>query len=684
MRAARLLVLGSALAIVAHGCGGEDRPFLDESGDVPEPGDGDNTPDQNSDDDASLPPVISDAAPNAEGGSSDGGPAPVYVAENCGGVTCAGTRRCVQDNNGAYCDCDTGFIKTTNDDDGFECILDEECVYVRALTQGCRHNLGVDPLVTLSFTVEYCGGVPVPPDVVGNLDSAFALLEDEEPVDLNESAAVAVSSSAGLIVTVALDVSGSVLANEQVLSPLVGQLRGFVEKLKRPAGQPPVTVTVLVFGRTVAEYVAPTVDLDAVDSALAAIETDQTRVTDLVQTNGTALYDAVAEAVHNTDSLILTRQMHGQGGTLASGTVVVVTDGNNESGSVGLNTAVLDASLSHIVSVGINADIDDRQLSAIGRDGSFLAPNPGDWQITFDEIASRITDRLQSVYRVAYCSPSTTANHQLQVGLVNIPTAAGLSCGFDAGNFAEQPPPSLDAGVPPANVFASCQQFIADQCDLVLNPNDNIRLCDTTAMACGSECLPDECCNGWGVCVSPTPTTGDCRAQDELCRPGNKRCADPDGDGVFTCENPTPLGQDCSKVGCEEGVGQCLPDTNDAGAPIKICQAISRDLGDACEIKEPDPQHQCSTLNCAKDPDQNADIFYCRPPAQMFDLCGGANAAAVCPSGTQCKGGKCVARVIDGPCSAHADCVSGTCDKAVKRCIPSTTCHFAWDEKVGQ
>jgi hypothetical protein len=687
MRVARLLVLAAVGVIFYGGCGGDDERKLVETADEG-PGDGDNgdgdgdgdEPDASepytNDDDASLPPIeMTDAA----GDAADAGPE--YVAENCGGVTCSGTKKCVQDSKGAYCDCDTGFVKLNMDDGSWDCILDEQCVFIRGLTHGCRHNLGPDPVVATTFTVEYCGGVPVPPEVVGELGSAFVLKEDNSPIDLTESAAIAVPTTADLVVTLALDVSGSVLANEQVLSPLISQLRGFVSHLARPAGEPPVTISVLVFGRGVAEYVSPTVNLQDVDAALAAIETDQSRVTDIVQTNGTALYDAVKEGIDQTERLIELRHLISQGGTLSSGTLVVVTDGNNESGAVTLNTGRINGSLVHVVSVGINADIDDRELGKIGRDGSFLAPDPEDWQDIFDEIASRITNRLQSVYRVAYCSPSTEADHKLSVMLANVPDSEGLSCGFDAGNFIEQPPPSADAGAaPPANVFASCQQFITNMCDFV-DPNDGVRRCDTSAMACGSECLPGECCNGFGECVAPGPDLS-CISEDQFCRPGNNRCFD------GSCVPPTPVGESCEEVGCEEGVGWCAGErSNDAGETTRICLPITRDLGDPCDVDAPDPEHQCSTLNCAKDPAQNSDIFYCRHPAQVFDLCSGANAEAVCETGTHCEGSGCKVRIPDGegPCKDHSDCAMGWCDKgASNRCGFSTTCHFAWSDKVAQ
>lgn len=687
MRVARLLVLAAVGVIFYGGCGGDDERKLVETADEG-PGDGDNgdgdgdEPDASepyTNDDASLPPIeMTDAA----GDAGDAGPE--YVAENCGGVTCSGTKKCVQDSKGAYCDCDTGFVKLLKEDSSWDCILDEACVYVRGLMHGCRHNLGPDPVVATTFTVEYCGGVPVPPEVVGDLSSAFVLEEDNAPIDLNESAATAVPATAELLVTLALDVSGSVLANEQVLSPLIAQLRRFVGQLARPVGEPPVTVTVFVFGRSVEMYVAPTANLQDVDAALAAIETDQSRVTDIVQTNGTALYSAVDRGLSQTERLIRLRNGNSQGGVLSSGTLVVVTDGNNESGATTLDTGMIAESPVHVVSVGINADIDDRQLSAIGRDGSFLAPDQEDWQDIFDEIASRIVGRLQSIYRVAYCSPSTQADHKLTIALAKVPDSEGLSCGFDASNFTEQPPPLPDSGAPPPNIFASCQQFITNTCN-VIDPNDGVRRCDTSAMACGSECLPGECCNSWGECVSPSsmPEGGGCNEQDELCRPGTMRCSETEPDS-WSCQPPSPVGGHCEIVGCKEGEGQCIEVRNDAGDPIDHCEAVTLGLGDACNPDADDAEHQCSTLSCAKDPSQNSDIYYCRPPAEVGDLCGGANAAAVCETGSQCKGNSCVARVVDGPCSKGADCVSGYCNKDTKSCIGSSLCHFSWADKVAQ
>jgi hypothetical protein len=71
----------------------------------------------------------------------------------------------------------------------------------------------------------------------------------------------------------------------------------------------------------------------------------------------------------------------------------------------------------------------------------------------------------------------------------------------------------------------------------------------------------------------------------------------------------------------------------------------------------------------------------------VFDLCSGANAEAVCETGTHCEGSGCKVRIPDGegPCKDHSDCAMGWCDKgASNRCGFSTTCHFAWSDKVAQ
>ncbi|HTM46481.1 MAG TPA: VWA domain-containing protein, partial [Polyangiaceae bacterium] len=334
MKFARLIVLGFVGSVLVYGgCGGGNKPPA--LGDNPGSGHRDSgttttthhpTPQPEASTGNHTPDANMSTGRDAATDGGDGGHE--YIAANCGLALCEGTKRCVEDVKGAYCDCDPGFVSASIDGGTqFECILDTGCIKLRPVTHGCRANNAQDPVVASFFEVEYCGGVPVPPDELGDPAKAFKLLEDNKPIDLTESAATIIPRSVDQFVTLAVDVSGSVLSNPDLLLPLVGQLKGFVSKLARPPGEQPVTVSVLVFGRGVAEYVPPTTNLQQVDTALQDFIDNPIRVTSLVQINGTALYSAVKRGINTAERLVELRHEISQAGAMSSGVFVVVTDG---------------------------------------------------------------------------------------------------------------------------------------------------------------------------------------------------------------------------------------------------------------------------------------------------------------------------------------------------------------------
>jgi hypothetical protein len=92
----------------------------------------------------------------------------------------------------------------------------------------------------------------------------------------------------------------------------------------------------------------------------------------------------------------------------------------------------------------------------------------------------------------------------------------------------------------------------------------------------------------------------------------------------------------------------------------------------------PDGQ-KCDGLSCARvDPDSSVEPFLCTS-AQMYDLCAGEDASAVCETGTTCRSNVCQPRDAT-KCTSHSDCLSGHCLGAA--CAPTGFCHFSWADKM--
>jgi hypothetical protein len=478
----RALLLAVACGSLYAGCGGdEERAFL-ESGDTPpdEPGDGDGDPN-----DTPNEPDASTASPDASGSTvhdaggdmSDASPVGI-VYRNCGEAVCAGTKKCVETSDGAYCDCDAGFERKDLDDSNFECVTNTSCIQMKPLA--C--NQDPHAAVYQAFHVQYCSGEPLPPSEI-DVTQSFTLFQDGTPPDPNESYWTFRTNHAESAVVVALDASGSVINDAVRFEPLIQSMRDFVKLLRPTPMDPPVSFGMLLFGRTVGQFIEPTTDLDAVDAQLADLQANGTAVVG-IDPGGTALYDAV-EIGLDLLGQGMGDLMIRSGGALSFGTLVVVTDGDNESGSEKLKTELIKNSGAAIVSMGINIDLADSVLTSIGRDGSFLAPDKRVWDSTLTEVARRVRARTESIYEVAYCSPATEGDHELKFGMADTSlNVAVTTCeDFGADFFAD---------------FSSneCKVFVDTECTGDATPQCGIG----TFQICPYTCVGGEACFS-GTCA---------------------------------------------------------------------------------------------------------------------------------------------------------------------------------------
>ena len=540
--------------------------------------------------------------------------------------------------------------------EGDTCIVDESCIKIRHLEDGCRILIASTPAVASFFAVDYCAGTAVLPSKLGDLSTAFKILENDLPLG-SESFATIIPRAVENYVTIAVDVSQSVTDNVGLLGQLGSELRAFVQSLA--AQTPPVGVSVLVFGRFVAEYVPFTTNLQAVDAKLQEMQNSPATVQALVRSDGTALYEATRKAIRSTERMQRLRATVTNNGVLSTGVAVIVTDGR-ETTNATLDTTLIRDTRVNVISIGISSDIDDADLTAIGRDGSFLAPLATDMTQAFGEITQRVKEAPQRAYLLGYCSPATSGTPTVEVALNGIAVQETAACTFNASVFGSDAGQRCDA-----NYFASyCS---GRQCGGFL--------------ACGACANPSQCCTDAGICTGPS-INNDCRLQDELCDKANQVCVKVGG-APASCVNPVDGSADGG--GACSTTERCDPGNYYCDSTSSLCTPVTLQEGQACADASNRPRAEvCPQLNCARViPTNLAEPLVCRPQARMFDLCAGTSAEAVCESGSSCRNSTCLPRYPIFNCSSNLECSSGMCNSTAKYCELSPACYFSWNEKMG-
>jgi hypothetical protein len=570
--------------------------------------------------------------------SSTGGP------QNCDDFQCTGHGTCeIGEDDKPYCACDPGYVLAVSGD---TCVVDESCVQVRFLEDRCRQVFDGVPAVALFFAVEFCAGTAVLPDKLAELELEFQVLENDVDIQENvESYATVIPKPVESYVDLVIDVSDSI-TESQDLPALIQELRTLVASLVPDAEDPDVYVSVHVFGRDSAEYVPFTRDLAAVDDALAAIADDPTAVVTLAGNgNGTDLYDAVELGILRTQRIRDLRDAVTWGGVLTTGTVVVVTDGNDTSNGM-LDTSLIADTTNNVISIGISAGIINETLQEIGRDGSFLAPTPAEWPEAFAEITQRVDEYPLRSYLLGYCSSTTegSPNVEISISAPGVTVMQTAVCQFDADLFSTNPSAVCDA------------QFFETEC------------ADASCSgltACGS-CADSECCDGAGGCQAPAlePGIGGCATQDDVCSIDEQICG---SEGA--CVDPEPPASGSCGLGCEPGVTHC---SDGQCAPVL-------DPGDICE-----GPLECPGLNCQREnPDNMFQDTTCRPRALMYDRCGSGD--AICETGAYCQS-ECLPRKREvESCGDGNECRLALCQSlegSGNICNGEAACFWSWDSKA--
>jgi hypothetical protein len=375
-----------------------------------------------------VPPVPGHAGTGGRSSSSEqpdasAGGAGFVGTANCGDVVCRGPGKCQVLGEAITCVCDAGY-KLVDD----ECVVDESCIKLRLLERTCRQRTNKEPALAMFFNVETCAGTTVPAPALGDLSRAFKVLEDGEDLG-EESFATVFDRGVDSYVAIALDMSSSVANDAHLLDSLIPAVKKLVDDLGNASADSSVQIELLVFGRSVQTELEFTYDLQAVKDKLDDIRANSQTV--LTDPEGTNLNGVVNLGVSSLVAA-LDRQLASTGGArLATGTLVTITDGKDTAG-VGLHKLV--PRLNYI-SIGVSNQIDDAELTKVGAQGSFLAPEPADWVRAFSTVAQRVAEYPSRAHLLTYCSPAVAGNHTVVATLANGEAAATASCKFDAKEF---------------------------------------------------------------------------------------------------------------------------------------------------------------------------------------------------------------------------------------------------------
>jgi hypothetical protein len=250
--------------------------------------------------------------------------------------------------------------------------------------------------VAVYFTVDTRGGEPVP----GLTAEQFHIYEDDKLVSPFESKQTILNPEvAAMHYTLLLvDMSGSVTKSGSV--PVLEEA---ASKFTQRVGQYQKTAIYAFDGRP---EIIPIRGFSSEGGGAGALSGFSTK------DPSTNLNGAVVKAID-----VLTKAMEKAPVPLRFGTLVVFTDGTDHAHRVSHEDLMhaLDNVNFDVFVIGVGAEIDEKELKAIGRSGTSLSKDPAAVQAAFDKIAERIEGYSKRFYLLSYCSPARAGEHELRV-----------------------------------------------------------------------------------------------------------------------------------------------------------------------------------------------------------------------------------------------------------------------------
>jgi hypothetical protein len=157
----------------------------------------------------------------------------------------------------------------------------------------------------------------------------------------------------------------------------------------------------------------------------------------------TNLNGAILEAIK-----VLDHQMSQSTVPLRFGTLVVFTDGTDHAARVSRDALhnALNGVDFEVYAIAVGAEVNDSEIRAIGRNGTFTSKDPADIRRGFEEIGQRIEGFSKRYYLLSYCSPARAGEHQVEIEAVKGAMRGRLQYDFKADGFG----PNCDPNQKPA------------------------------------------------------------------------------------------------------------------------------------------------------------------------------------------------------------------------------------------
>lgn len=138
---------------------------------------------------------------------------------------------------------------------------------------------------------------------------------------------------------------------------------------------------------------------------------------------------------------------------LKFGTLVVFTDGTDRAGRVTREEMFEQMDKDEyghyeVYAIGVGAELEEKPLGEIGRDGTEMASDPGKVREAFERVAAKIEAHTKRFYLLSYCTPARKGTHKVRVDAITRNDkgkkngSGSLEYEFGADGFG--PPPQCD------------------------------------------------------------------------------------------------------------------------------------------------------------------------------------------------------------------------------------------------
>ncbi|HKO91493.1 MAG TPA: vWA domain-containing protein [Polyangiaceae bacterium] len=265
----------------------------------------------------------------------------------------------------------------------------------------------------------------------------FKIYEDDALVSPYESKQVIQNPeiAAVMYTLLLLDVSGSITESGQI-EALVDAAEMFSERVGKTQ-----KVAVYAFdGADKIHGIVPFTQAEqAVKGGLAGLRSYKPR------DPSTNLHGAVVQGLQR-----LKTDLDRDRRPLKFGTLVVFSDGADRAARVSredMRTAIADPAYENYdlfaIGIGEKAELEQAQLTDIGRDGTEQGDDRAKVKDAFDRIAGKIESHTKRFYLLSYCTPAREGEHVVRIEIEDEKIGKGsLEYNFQAAGFG--PPPDCD------------------------------------------------------------------------------------------------------------------------------------------------------------------------------------------------------------------------------------------------